>query len=258
MADRLSDKTAIVTGAGSGIGRAMARRFSAEGASVVIIDIDASAADETRLLIERDGGSASVVTGDVSDQAWLVGEAKKIHARHESVNILVNNAGIGHVGNLEATPETVFDRLYSVNVKGVYNGMFAFIGSMVENGGGVILNTASIASKVGIENRFAYGMTKGAVLTMTLSVARDYVSKSIRCNCLCPARIHTPFVDDYLEKNYPGSEKEVYDSLSAYQPIGRMGLPEEVASLALFLCSDESAFITGSAYDIDGGVTLLR
>jgi NAD(P)-dependent dehydrogenase (short-subunit alcohol dehydrogenase family) len=129
---------------------------------------------------------------------------------------------------------------------------------MLHKGGGVILNLASIVSKVGIAERFAYSMTKGAVLTMTLSVAKDYIDKNIRCNCICPARVHTPFVDDYLKKNYAGREKEVFESLSKFQPIGRMGKPEEIANLALFLCSDDSSFITGATYDIDGGVMNLR
>ncbi|MGI9241733.1 MAG: SDR family NAD(P)-dependent oxidoreductase, partial [Verrucomicrobiales bacterium] len=176
-----------------------------------------------------------------------------------NLDVLVNNAGIASIGNVETTSPADLDRIYGVNVKGVYHCMHFAVPKMIESGGGVILNLASIASKVGIQDRFAYSMSKGAVLTMTLSVARDYVDQGIRANCICPARIHTPFVDGYLEANYPESERpEMFQKLSEYQPIGRMGEPGEVAELATFLCSENAAFITGSAFDIDGGATLLR
>jgi len=172
------------------------------------------------------------------------------------VDILVNNAGIAHVGTVETTAEEDFDRLYRINVKGVYLCSRAAVPIMVRQGGGVILNMASIASLVGIPERFAYSMTKGAVHTMTMSIAIDYVKQGIRCNCICPARIHTPFVDQYLATHYTGREQEVFRQLSSYQPIGRMGTPEEVAHLALYLCSDEASFVTGQAYPIDGGVLM--
>ena len=190
-----------------------------------------------------------------------VGDAGSVGAAFERiprVDILVNNAGIGHIGTVETTTPEDLDRLYRVNVKGVFHGLHAAVPRMVGQGGGVILNMCSVAAKIGIEARFAYSMTKGAVLSMTLSVARDYVKKHIRCNCLCPARIHTPFVDSYLAKNFPGHEAEIFGQLAAWQPLGRMGTPEEVAGLALFLCSDEAGFITGTAWDIDGGAVLLR
>ena len=176
----------------------------------------------------------------------------------DTLDILVNNAGVAHIGTVETTTSEDFDRILSVNVKGVFHCMKAAMPKLMQNGGGAILNLASVASKVGIVDRFAYSASKGAVLTMTLSVARDYVDKGIRCNCLCPGRVHTPFVDGYLDKHYPDSREEMFQKLSAYQPIGRMAEPDEIANLACFLCSDEAAFITGSAYDIDGGVTLLR
>jgi NAD(P)-dependent dehydrogenase (short-subunit alcohol dehydrogenase family) len=182
---------------------------------------------------------------------------QNIH-NQQVVDILVCNAGIGFVGNLEKTTEDDFDRLYRVNVKGVYNAMYATVPFFRENGGGVILNMASVVSSVGIPDRFAYSMTKGAVLTMTLSVANDYLPDHIRCNCISPARIHTPFVDGFLAKNYPGHEAEMFEKLAATQPIGRMGTPDEVANLALFLCSDEAAFITGCDFPLDGGFIKLR
>ena len=162
------------------------------------------------------------------------------------------------MGNvLDATPEDI-DRLYRINIRGVYHCLHFGLPVMLRHGGGSIVNLASIASKVGIPDRFAYSMTKGAVLSMTLSVARDFVDKGVRCNCVCPARVHTPFVDGFIAKTYPGHEAEMFAKLSAGQPIGRMGTPSEVASLIAYLCSPQASFITGSAYDIDGGFTLLR
>ncbi len=174
------------------------------------------------------------------------------------MDILVNNAGIASIGNIEATTPEEMDRIYAVNVKGVYHCLRAAIPKMKSKGKGVILNMASVASKVGIQDRFAYSMSKGAVLTMTLSVARDYIDDGIRCNCLCPGRVHTPFVDSFVEKHYADNKEEMMEKLSRYQPIGRMGQPQEIAALAAFVCSDEAEFITGSAYDIDGGFTLLK
>lgn len=255
---RLENKHAIITGSGSGIGESMAKRFAAEGAVVELIERDAEAASRVREEIVSEGGKAEVAVADVSLESSVREAVASVRAARGPVDILVNNAGIAHVGNLGNTSGEDLDRLYQVNVKGVFHGMQAVIGDMVERGAGVILNMASVASKLGIQDRFAYSMTKGAVMTMTLSVARDYVDKGIRCNCLCPGRVHTPFVDGFIKKNYPGNEEAMFEKLSAYQPIGRMGKPEEIASLAVFLCSDEASFITGSAYDIDGGSTLLR
>jgi len=170
----------------------------------------------------------------------------------------VNNAGVSHVGNIETTTEQDFDRIFRVNVKGYYNCIRAVIGHMKSSGGGTILNMASVAGSAGLADRFAYSTSKGAVIAMTYQVARDYIGHAIRCNSISPARVHTPFVDDYLRKNYPGREPEMYNKLAATQPIGRMGEPEEVAMLALFLCSDAAAFITGVDYPLDGGFTNLH
>lgn len=251
---RLAGKSALVTGAGSGIGRAIAVRLAGEGAHVTILETRIEAGEGTAALIREAGGAARVIAADVSD----TGSMRAAFAGDEPLHLLVNNAGISHVGNVLNTAPEDMDRVFSVNVKGVYHGLHFGVPKLLAAGGGAIVNVASIASKVALQDRFAYGMSKGAVLTMTLSVARDFVDRGIRCNCVCPARVHTPFVDGFLAKNYPGKEKEMFAKLSAAQPIGRMGTPEEIAALVAFLGSDEAAFITGSAYDIDGGATLLR
>jgi NAD(P)-dependent dehydrogenase (short-subunit alcohol dehydrogenase family) len=250
----LRDKVAVVTGAGSGIGAAIARVFARQQARVVILDLDEGAARRTSGAIAADGARADAVGCDVSDAAQVEAVFARIKSAGHRIDILVNNAGIAHVGTIERTAEADFDRLYRVNVKGVYLCARAVVPIMVAQGGGVILNMASIASLVGVPERFAYSMTKGAVHTMTMSIAIDYVKQHLRCNCICPARIHTPFVDDYVARHYAGRERETLQQLSAYQPVGRMGTPEEVANLALYLCSDEAAFVTGQAYPIDGGV----
>lgn len=251
---RLTGKHALVTGAGSGIGRAIAERFAAEGATVYVLEIRAEAGEEARAAIAAAGGKAVVLAADVSDTASMKAAFEVL----PQLDILVNNAGIAHVGNVLKTAPEDLDRLYAVNVRGVYHGLHFGLPRLLERGGGAVLNLCSVAAKVGISDRFAYSMTKGAVLSMTLSAARDFVAQGIRCNCLCPARVHTPFVDGYLAKNYPGQEAEMFGKLAAWQPIGRMGRPDEIAGLAAYLCSDEAAFITGAAYDIDGGVTSLR
>lgn len=253
---RLDNKVAIVTGGASGIGKAIAETFAANGALVHIVDINEEGATSTAATITAAGGKAWAHQCDLSEQKLVIGLADRIQQKHP-IKIVVNNAGIGFIGNLENTSEADFDRLYRVNVKGVYNMMYACIGHLKSNQGGCILNMASTVASVGIPDRFAYTMTKGAVLTMTYAVAIDYLQHNIRCNCISPARIHTPFVDTYLKKNYPGKEKEMFRKLSKTQPIGRMGRPEEVASLALFLCSDEASFITGTDYPIDGGFLKL-
>jgi 2-keto-3-deoxy-L-fuconate dehydrogenase len=254
---RLDDKAAIVTGAGSGIGRAIAIRFAQAGARVVVLDIAEPATRETQSEIERFGATTIGVTCDVTRQQDVDEVFRAMQTRLGSIDILVNSAGIAHVGTVEQTSEEDFDRVYAVNVKGVYNCLRAGVAAMKERGGAIV-NIASVASSVGIPDRFAYSMSKGAVLTMTYSVARDYVQHHIRCNAIAPARIHTPFVDGFLARSYPGREREMFDQLSRTQPIGRMGRPDEVAELALFLCSDAAAFITGSNYAIDGGFVSLK
>tara|TARA_B100001750_G_scaffold245536_1_gene265393 strand:- start:1019 stop:1798 length:780 start_codon:yes stop_codon:yes gene_type:complete len=248
----LIGKTAIVTGGASGIGKAISKIFAEQGAKVHILDINKEGATQTANEIRKANQKAIAHCCDVSNQKNVNEIIKKITTT-DAINILVNNAGIAHIGSIEKTREEDLDRLYNVNIKGVYNCTKACIESFKKNGGGVILNLASVASSVGHSDRFAYSMTKGAVLTMTYSIAKDYVADNIRCNCISPGRVHTPFVDGYLAENYPGKEKEMFKKLSKTQPIGRMGKPEEIANLSLFLCSNEAEFITGTDYPIDGG-----
>lgn len=253
---RLDNKTAIITGGGSGIGRAIATVFAQQGAAVHILDMDEPGATNVAKEITTAGGKARFHKCDVSKQTE-VQQIVDVIAGTGAIDILVNNAGIAHIGNAETTAETDFDRLVNVNVKGVYNCLHTVIPHMKQNGGSIV-NMASIASLVGIPDRFAYSMTKGAVVGMTLSVAKDYLKYNIRCNCISPARVHTPFVDGFISKNYPGKEEEMFEKLSKTQPIGRMGKPEEIGYLALYLCSNEASFITGCDYPIDGGFVKLN
>ncbi len=255
---RLDGKVAVVTGGGSGIGQAIAKCFAASGAVVHVLELNEAAGQGTVDDIRKSGGEGFVHAVNVADQAAVVAVMEKIIEAAGQLDILVNCAGIAHIGKLETTAEADFDRVFSVNVKGTYNCMYAVIGQMKKQGGGVILNIASIASSVGIPDRFAYSMSKGAVLTMTLSVAKDYLADKIRVNCVSPARVHTPFVDGFIAKNYPGKEAEMFEKLSKTQPIGRMAKPDEVGYLALYLCSDEAGFITGCDYPIDGGFIKLN
>lgn len=250
----LENKVAVITGGGSGIGKAIAKLFAKQKSIVHIIELNSETANETAEEIKNEGGVVNVHACNVANQKEVVDVFNKIG----SVNILVNNAGIAHIGKADTTKEEDFDRVISVNVKGVYNCIHATIPLMKNAGGGCIVNMASIAALVGIPDRFVYSTAKGAVMSMTLSVAKDYLADSIRCNSISPARVHTPFVDGFLKNNYPGKEAEMFEKLSRTQPIGRMGTPDEIAALALYLCSDEAGFITGCDYPIDGGFTKLN
>jgi NAD(P)-dependent dehydrogenase (short-subunit alcohol dehydrogenase family) len=258
MQGKLLNKVTVVTGAGSGIGKSIAKLFAREKSKVYLLDNNNDKGIQTQTEIVQNKNQAKFIHCDVSSEVEVKKAVKNIMQEENRIDIIVNNAAVSHIGNIEQTSPSDMDRLYQINVKSVYLVTREIISTMVKGGGGIILNLASIASKIGLAERFAYSMSKGAVLTMTMSVAKDYIDKNIRCNCICPARVHTPFVDDYLKKNYPGREAELFETLSKYQPIGRMGTPEEIANLALFLCCEDSSFITGTAYDIDGGVMNLK
>jgi len=250
----LHKKTAVITGGASGIGLAISQLFARQGALVHILELNEEAAQAAVSGIVAEGGTAQAHRCNVAVQSDVLA----VFGAIGKVDILVNNAGIAHVGNVETTSEEDLDRLYNVNIKGVYNCLHAVIPGMKNNGGGAILNMASIAALVGLPDRFAYSMTKGAVMAMTIATAKDYVGAGIRVNSISPARVHTPFVDGFLAKNYPGREAEMFEKLSKTQPIGRMATPDEIAHLALYLCSDEAAFITGTDYPIDGGFVKLN
>jgi 2-keto-3-deoxy-L-fuconate dehydrogenase len=251
---RLDHKIAAVTGGGSGIGRAISLLFAQQGATVHVIELNAEAATEVVETIKAAAGQATAHACNIADHA----QVQAVFAKIGPLDILVNNAGIAHVGNLEKTEPADLERIINVNIKGVYNCLYAVVPSMKAQGGGVILNMASIAALVGIPDRFAYSMSKGAVIAMTQALAKDYLKANIRCNSISPARVHTPFVNGFLAQNYPGQEAEMFNKLSATQPIGRMAKPEEIAALALYLCSDEASFITGCDYPIDGGFVKLN
>jgi 2-keto-3-deoxy-L-fuconate dehydrogenase len=250
----LVNKTAVITGGGSGIGKAIAVTFAARGAAVHVLELTTEAAADTKSTITAAGGKVSVHACNVA----IKDEVNKVFASIGAIDILVNNAGVAHIGKADTTPEADFDRVMSINVKGVYHCIAAAIPGFRANGSGVIINMASIAAWVGLADRFVYSTAKGAVMAMTLSVAKDYMHENIRCNSISPARVHTPFVDGFIAKNYPGKEAEMFEKLSASQPIGRMAQPNEVAALALYLASDEASFITGCDYPIDGGFIKLN
>ncbi|MEN2414876.1 SDR family NAD(P)-dependent oxidoreductase [Flavobacterium mesophilum] len=250
----LQNKKAVVTGGGSGIGKAISALFAKQGAEVHIIELTEESAKDAVAEITAAGGKVFSHACNVANQKEIIATFEKIG----NIQILVNNAGIAHVGKVDNTAEEDFDRIMNVNVKGVYNCLHGAIPHLRASGGGVILNMASIAAWVGIPDRFAYSTAKGAVMAMTLSVAKDYMAENIRCNSISPARVHTPFVDGFISKNYPGKEAEMFEKLSKTQPIGRMAKPDEVAALALFLCSDESGFVTGCDYPLDGGFIKLN
>lgn len=250
----LTHKTAIITGAGSGIGKAIALLFAQQGAEVHLPDINQQSVEATLAAIRSAGGKGVAYSCDVSAGE----EVKNIFAAIGSADILVNCAGIAHVGTVTQTISEDFDRVYQVNVKGVYHCLHFGIPLLLKKGGGNIITIGSVAGITGIPDRFAYSMSKGAIIAMTRSVANDYLKQHIRCNSISPARIHTPFVDGFIAKNYPGQEQVMLEKLAASQPIGRMGTVEEVAQLALYLSTDAAAFISGNDYPIDGGYLHLN
>ena len=254
----LIGKTAVVTGAGSGIGQAIAIALARQGAFVDVLDVNDHTADETVEQIRSTGGQAEGIKCDVSNHVQVQELFSKLGRDRGGLDCLVNNAGIAHVGNITNTSEEDFDRVMSVNLKGVFNCLKGGVRLMLNSGGGAIVNIASTVATMAINDRLAYSTSKGGVLAMTYSVAKDHLHDNIRCNAILPGRIHTPFVDGFIAKNYPDNQEEMFRKLSEYQPIGRMGTPEEVAAMAVFLCSDEASFITGAPFPVDGGTLYVR
>lgn len=250
----LKNKKAIITGGGSGIGKAISILFARQGAEVHMIDLENATSRQTEKDLKSISGKSQLHIVNITDLEAV----KRLASSIGNIDILVNNAGIAQIGNLENTTSEGFQAIFDVNVKGAFHCMQAFIPSMLQQSKGVIVNMASVAASVGIPDRFGYSMTKGAIRSMTQSVAKDYIQQGIRCNCISPGRVHTPFVDGFIAKNYPDKKEEMFAKLSATQPIGRMAQPEEIAHLALYLCSDEASFITGCDYPIDGGFTYLN
>ena len=246
----------LITGANRGLGLGFVKKYLEKNANVLCTTRDISGAKELLECKDRYPNNIEIFELDLLKENGAETLANQLNGT--PIDILINNAGIAHVGNIEACEEKDLDHLYEVNIKGVYNCTRAIIPFMVKNKNGCIINLTSIASSVGIKDRFAYSMSKGAVLTMTYSIASDYINDNIRCNCISPARVHTPFVDGFIRKNYPGQEKQMFENLSKTQPIGRMGTPQEIADLALYLSSDEASFITGSNFPIDGGFVKLN
>lgn len=251
---QLNNKIAIVTGGGSGIGKDVCKVLAKQGAHVIVVDLNTDSAKGTVDEITANENNAEALTLDVTQLAAVTTAFEKLNG----LDILVNCAGISHIGSATTTSEADFEKVFQVNVKGMFHCLQAGVNAMKKSGGGSIVNISSIAAKVGLSDRFAYSMSKGAVHAMTMSVAKDYIKDNIRCNSISPGRVHTPFVDGFLKKNYPGQEAEMFEKLSKTQPIGRMGKPIEVAHQVLYLCSEEASFITGSDFSIDGGFITLN
>ena len=249
----LDGKIALVTGAGSGIGAAIAERFARAGARVVVTDVDEALAIDTERRLRAAAAAAESLRLDVTNEDDARRVAGLVHARHQHLDILVNNAGIGHVGTMLQVSGEDLDRLYAVNVRGVFNVTKAFLPAMVARRAGVIINIASIAGIVGLRDRLAYCTTKFAVVGLTKSLALDHALDGLRVNCICPGRVETPFVTARL-REYPDPE-QAYREMAASQAVGRMGRPDEIAAAAEYLASDDAAFITGSALIIDGGLS---
>lgn len=247
----LGNRITLVTGAASGIGAAIAETFARAGAHVYVADRDTKAGNETVARVKADKGSAEFIALDVSRESDCERAKKTVASTYGRLDVLVNNAGIGHVGTLLQTTGADLDRLYAVNVRGMFNVTKVFLPGMIERRQGVIVNLASIGGVVAVRDRLAYCTTKFAVVGFTKSLALDHAMQGIRANCICPGRVETPFVAARL-KEYPDPEK-ARQEMASTQAVGRMAKPEEIAAAALYLASDESAFVTGSEFIIDGG-----
>jgi len=251
---RLKGKVCLITGAGSGIGQASARLFAKEGALVVVADIDLRAARATVAGIRKTDGEAAAEQVDVTDEAQTVALAQRVVKRFKRIDVLFNNAGISGVGDVLETSPELFDRVMSVNVRGVYLMSRAVVPHMIRQRSGSIINMSSCIAEIGLARRVSYAASKGAVLAMTRSMQVDVAAHGIRVNALLPGTIMTPFVERYLEESYKDPE-EGYASIRKRQLTSELGKPEDVAFAALYLASDESRFVMASGLVVDGGVT---
>lgn len=250
---KLAQRTAVITGAGSGIGQAMALLFAREGAQLLIADVNEDAAQETASSVTAAGGTCAALRVDVSQPEQVRHMIEQVQSIYGRLDVLCNNAGIGSTTDVVACEPDEWDRVMAVNVRSVYLGCKYAIPGMIAQGGGVIINTASIAGMVGLVKRAVYSASKGAVIALTRQVAIEYVEQGIRVNCLCPGTVDSPWVGRLLHQAAnPTAERT---ALVARQPMGRLGTPEEVAAAALYLASDDAAFITGTGLIIDGGLT---
>jgi len=250
----LEGKVALVTGGGSGIWAATCRAFAAQGARVLVADINLDGGQQVATEL---GSSAAFARTDVTDLGSVESAVKSAVTSFGRLDVLVNNAGIGHVGSVQETEQADWQRLIAVNMTGVFNGSRAAVDQMLaqQPAGGLIINIASVAGMIGIARRFAYCATKGAVIAMTRQLSVDYVKEGIRCNAICPGTVYSPFVEGYVQRFHADTKEETIKELHARQPVGRMGRPDEIADLAVYMASDAATFMTGSAVVLDGGWT---
>jgi NAD(P)-dependent dehydrogenase (short-subunit alcohol dehydrogenase family) len=250
---RVEGKACVVTGAGSGIGKAIALRLAEEGGKVICVDINGESATATAREIQLAGGIAEAFAADVSDSQQVDGFVRRCVELYGQIDILVNNAGVNIPGVLHEVSNEVIDKTLNVNVKGYIYGCRAAISHMLRTGGGAIVNISSVNGLVSEPFLSVYSTSKGAIVMLTKGVALDYAKQGIRCNAICPGWVDTPI--NYAHAEMLGGLEKVYATIDSFQPIGRPGEPREIAHLALFLASDEASFITGAIVTADGGMT---